>query len=327
MAERNDDTAFWGRLDVRAAIAGGYALLAALIFYPPSSSTTTVAAPDATAATKLLAQGQTDEAQAATAREVKPDPAAEAAIAALAKITNYEQAKWHPLHFKPDIDTASNAQCLACHKEILDHKPRETSPAGVQAAASVAWYQTLDTYEGAQESFHARHLTTPLATKVMNLKCNFCHQGNDPREEAPHSHATDIQGRYALRKMVDPVNTCLRCHGKFPGEVMGFDNAGWETLRESMETPEMPNGCLSCHAEQFRTVRHQVSYLNAEAIEEEAKKGADLCFGCHGGRAWYRNSYPYPRHPWPGMDPAIPDWAKNRATQSDAEHRIEKAAK
>lgn len=319
MGKHNDDTAFWGRLDVRVAIAAGYALLAALIFYPPSSLQTSAATPNA----GTSAQNHMPPVQTATA----PDPAAEAAIAALAKITNYQQAKWHPLHFKPDIDTASNAQCLSCHKEILTHKPRDKSPSGVESATSVAWYQTLDTYAGAQESFHARHLTTPLAAKVMNLKCNFCHQGNDPREEAPNSHATDAQGRYALRKMVDPVNTCLRCHGKFPGAVMGFEGAGWETLREGIETPEMPNGCLSCHAEQFRTVRHQVNYLHAPAIEEEAKKGTDLCFGCHGGRDWYRTSYPYPRHPWPGMDPAVPDWAKHRATQSDAEYRIETDAK
>lgn len=322
MAERNDDRAFWGRWDVRAAIAGGYVLLAALIFYPPATSG------EQAASTALPSAVQISTAGTADAPASKSDPAAEAAILALAKVTDYQHAKWHPLHFKPDIDTASNAQCLACHKEILQDKPREQSPAGVQAATSIAWYQTLDTYQGAQESFHARHLTTPLAAKVMNLKCTFCHQGNDPREEAPQASATAADGSgFALRKMVDPVNTCLRCHGKFPGEVMGFDAASWEQLREGMETPEMPNGCLSCHAEQFRTVRHQVTYLNAHSIEEEAKKSADLCFGCHGGRAWYRTGYPYPRHPWPGMDPAIPDWAKDRAKESDAEFRIEKAAK
>jgi hypothetical protein len=326
MAERTDDKAFWGRLDVRAVIAGGYALLAALIFYP--SATPESPAQSASAQTAEGAALSRQAAGAEAASLSAPDPATEAAVAALAKITDYQHAKWHPLHFKPDIDTASNAQCLACHKEILSHKPREKSPAGVEAATSIAWYQTLDTYEGAQESFHARHLTTPLATKVMNLKCNFCHRGNDPREEAPHASATAADGSgFALRKMVDPVKTCLRCHGKFPGEVMGLAPASWEELREGMETPEMSNGCLLCHAEQFRTVRHQVNYLNADTIEEEAKKSADLCFGCHGGRAWYRTSYPYPRHPWPGMDTAIPDWAKDRAKQSDAEHRIEKAAK
>ena len=199
---------------------------------------------------------------------------------------------------------------------------REKSPAGVTAAQSVAWYQTLDTYEGEQASFHARHMSTPFAKAVMNLQCNFCHKGNDPRDEVPGSHATSVKAGAKLRKMVDPSTTCLMCHGKFPGKVMGFDDQPWHALREGMETPEAPNGCLSCHADQFRTERHKVNYLNAAAIEAEAKTKSDACFGCHGGRSWYRNSYPYPRHPWPGMDPAVPAWAKDRPTQSAAEHLV-----
>ncbi|MEQ1671680.1 MAG: hypothetical protein ABL893_12530, partial [Hyphomicrobium sp.] len=248
------------------------------------------------------------------------DKEAAAAIAALAKISDYQKARWHPLHFKPAIDTASNDQCLACHKEVLDTKVRDKSPAGVAAAQSVAWYQTLDTFEGGQDTFHARHMSTPFAKTVMNLKCNFCHQGNDPREEAQHSSATSVNAGVTMRKMVDPSKTCLMCHGKFPGVVMGFEDQPWHALREGMETPDAPNGCLSCHADQFRTERHKVNYLNAAAIESEAKTKSDTCFGCHGGRAWYRNSYPYPRHPWPGMDPVVPEWAKNRPTQSAAEH-------
>ncbi len=133
---------------------------------------------------------------------------------------------------------------------------------------------------------------------------------------------TSNNGRepFTLRKMVNPTETCLRCHGKFPGQYMGFDEASWPSLREGLETPEVPNGCLSCHAERFRTVRHQVNYLNAQAIEDEAKTSKDLCFGCHGGRQWYRTTFPYPRHPWPGMDPTVPDWAKDRPVQSLPEH-------
>lgn len=321
MAEGRDDRAFWGRLEVRAAIAAGYVLLFGLIFFgtegDAGTSLNKVGAVN-TAATSNVPVNVAEAAQSSS--EAKSNPAADAAITALAKITDYQRAKWHPLHFKPDIDKATNAECLACHKEILDHKVREKSPAGVSAAQSIAWYQTLDTYEGAQESFHARHMTTPLAKKVMNLQCNFCHQGNDPREEAPHSNATTPEGKYTLRKMVDPVNTCLRCHGKFPGQNMGFDAGKWPDLREGIETPETPNGCLTCHADQFRTVRHQVNYLNAAAIEAEAKTNTDLCYGCHGGRQWYRTNFPYPRHAWPGMDPAVPDWAKDRPTESLPEH-------
>lgn len=333
---------FFGRTDVRAAIALGYAGLTALVFWPsaPGPSAATAAANTQhvaeAAATAQPATAQpapaadkssekpAEAAQPAAAPAVVPaavtSPEAAAAIAALAKITDYQRARWHPLHNKPGIDTATNEQCLSCHKEILDRKLRETSPAGVQTAASEAWYQTLDTYEGEQASFHARHLTTPYASKVMNLKCNFCHQGNDLREEAPHSSATAATGGFTLRKMVDSSKTCLMCHGKFPGANMGFDQQTWPELREGMETPEAPNGCLSCHAEQFRTVRHQVNYLNAGAIEAAAKTQADVCYGCHGGRSWYRIGYPYPRHPWPGMDPAVPDWAKDRPASSAPEH-------
>lgn len=248
-------------------------------------------------------------------------------VAELRKISDYDQARWHPLHFKGAIETATNDQCLACHQEILTRKVSPQSPAGVKSAESIAWYQTLETYAGSQETFHARHLETPFAKTTMNLSCNFCHKGHDPREEAPGSSATALpQGQpagFTLRKVVDPSNTCLMCHGQFPAENMGLSGT-WHENRESLESAEAPNGCLSCHAEQFRTVRHQVNFLKADAIEAAAKTSSDTCFGCHGGRAWYRISYPYPRHPWPGMDTAeVPEWAKDRPSQSRPEHRID----
>ena len=61
-----------------------------------------------------------------------------------------------------------------------------------------------------------------------------------------------------------------------------------------------------------------MSYLKAEAIEAAGARNADVCYGCHGGRAWYRVHYPYPRHPWPGMPAAVPDWARGRPTESEA---------
>jgi hypothetical protein len=60
-----------------------------------------------------------------------------------------------------------------------------------------------------------------------------------------------------------------------------------------------------------------VNYLNAEAIEKAAAAGGDVCYGCHGGRPWYRIAYPYPRHSWPGMPSDAPDWAKDRPTESE----------
>lgn len=260
------------------------------------------------------------------AREARSKAEADAAMKALRAITDYQQAKWHPIHFKPDIDKATNEQCLVCHKEILTTPLRAKSPAGVDAKTSVAWYQTLDTYQGEQDSFHARHLTTPLANEVMNLSCTFCHQGHDPREEAPKASATAAPASFTLRKVVTTTQTCLLCHGKFPVESMGLDaTQPWHKLREDLESADAPNGCLTCHAEQFRTVRHLVTYLKADAIEAAAKVGSsDTCFGCHGGRAWYRTSFPYPRHAWPGMDKAVPDWAKGRPTESDPKYAIPK---
>jgi hypothetical protein len=119
----------------------------------------------------------------------RPAKAAEAsAVEALKKATagwDHQRAKYHPIHFKPAIDKATNGECLACHQEVLDTPVREKSPAGVEAQTSLAWYQTLATYDGPQMTFHQRHMSSPYAKAVMNLQCTFCHQGNDPREEAP----------------------------------------------------------------------------------------------------------------------------------------------
>jgi cytochrome c2 len=251
----------------------------------------------------------------------------EAAIPAM----DYQTARYHPMHFSSAIETASSAECLACHKEIVAHPLREESPAGVKAADSLAWYQTLDTYSGPQADFHWRHLESDFAKQVMKLECTFCHKGNDPREESPDmlpSRAAFSAGatpEFTLRKMVNPSETCLLCHGAMPDPVniMGLSGP-WPEARVDMEYAEAPNGCLSCHAETFRTNRHQVNYLNAATIEDLARNGtSDTCYGCHGGRAWYRISYPYARTPWPGMDlETVPDWAAGRPAAPKPEHRI-----
>jgi len=120
---------------------------------------------------------------------------------------------------------------------------------------------------------------------------------------------------FTLRKTVNP-KICLMCHGAYPYKVMGVPGP-WNETREAFQ-----DNCLLCHAT-IRTNRHQVNFLDAEAIEEAGKKDSDICFGCHGGRQWYRISYPYPRHSWPGMPEKIPDWAKNRPTQSPARFQID----
>lgn len=238
-----------------------------------------------------------------------------AEAASLAEGLDYERARWHPIHFKPAIDTATNEQCLACHQEILDRKVKEQSPAGVKAADSLAWYQTLDVYAGEQETFHRRHLVTPLAQDLMDLKCNTCHQGNDPREEALIPPSAEKAG-FTLRKMVDPYETCLKCHGRHNYEIMGLPGS-WEETRDMMS-----NSCTTaCHSA-IRTNRHQVNYLKADAIEKAGQENSDTCYGCHGGRQWYRITYPYPRHAWPGMPKETPDWAKDRPAESDERFRL-----
>jgi len=229
------------------------------------------------------------------------------------KSIDYQSAMWDPLHFSPGIESASNEQCLKCHQEVLNRKVLTKSPAGVLSEATLAWYQTLDTYEGVQETFHRRHLVTPLAKKIMNMQCNTCHQGGDPREQAPIPPNTG-NNQFTLRKQVNP-ETCLLCHGDSPYQIMGLPSP-WNESRGMFQ-----NNCLLCHGG-IRTTRHQVNYLKADAIEVAGKESSDVCFGCHGGRQWYRIAYPYPRHSWKGMAKEIPEWAKDRPTESEVRFRI-----
>lgn len=282
-------------------------------------------APIVLAATKTPAK--TETVKTPKPAPVDPTVAALETATRKAKAGDYDAARWHPIHFKPAIDKAKDGDCLACHAEILKAKPRPVSEAGVAATGVLAWYQTLDTYAGAQEDVHVRHIATPYAGQVMNLSCTFCHQGNDPREESPPVTADAATraangGRagFTLRKMVDPSDTCLRCHGSYPWQNMALPGP-WHENRADLEPEGVANGCLACH-ETIRTNRHKVSYLKAEGIEAAAKESSDVCYGCHGGRAWYRISYPYPRTPWPDMDKDVPDWAKGRPTASDARFRL-----
>lgn len=242
------------------------------------------------------------------------------AAAASTAAPSYHAAQHDPIHFKPGIEKASDAQCLACHAEVLKPSVAKASPAGLNAADAKAWYQETSTYQGEQDTFHRRHLESAYAKQVMALRCTTCHEGNDPREEAPRSSSTDF-GQQVLRKMANPETVCLKCHGQMNWQVMGLPEP-WVKSKATFQ-----NNCLLCHAN-VRTTRHQVNYLNAKAIEEVGAKpnGGDACYGCHGGRSWYRISYPYPRHAWPGMDPTVPDWAKNRPTASEARFATTAAA-
>jgi hypothetical protein len=229
---------------------------------------------------------------------------------------DYHRSRWDPIHFKPAIDEATDADCLACHQAILERKPLEKSPAGVVASESKAWYQAVSTYEGEQDTFHRRHLVGPMAEKYMDMSCTTCHQGNDPREETVGSSNYSNATSGIMRKMVDP-DICLMCHGQFPYEVMTGLTGPWTESGELFG-----NNCMGCHAA-FRTVRHQVNFLKPEAIEADGSTNGDVCYGCHGGRAWFRIPYPYARNAWPGMSPEIPEWAKTRPTESDPRFLVE----
>ena len=50
-----------------------------------------------------------------------PQPATPSPVAASSgEGRDHWRATYDPLHFKPAIDTATDAQCLACHREVLD---------------------------------------------------------------------------------------------------------------------------------------------------------------------------------------------------------------
>ena len=55
----------------------------------------------------------------------------------------------------------------------------------------------------------------------------------------------------------------------------------------------------------FLDFEQPIAELEAK-IEELGAKSGDSCYGCHGGRAWYRIAYPYARNPWPGMPEGTP---------------------
>ena len=309
----------------RKAIAASVWALGALF----AASVLTASAEDRPDAPTVVAakKDRAPEAPKPKPKAVDPSVAALEAATARAKAGDYLAGKWHPIHFKPAIDKAKDEDCLVCHSEILKAKPRAASEAGVPAEKVEAWYQTLDTYAGAQEDFHVRHLSTDFAKSVMKLSCTFCHQGNDPREESPHADLAALEKAgaktplpFTLRKMMEPSETCLRCHGQFPYQNMELPGP-WHEIRADMEPEGVANGCMTCH-ETIRTSRHHVNYLDAAGIEAAAKESSDTCYGCHGGRAWYRLSYPFPRTPWPDMPKDTPDWAKDRPTAPEQRFKL-----
>lgn len=204
----------------------------------------------------------------------------------------YAKARWAPIHFAPLINEAKDEQCLQCHQNILDDEPRGSSPAGLGMEETLAWYQMLGTYQGEQDTFHRRHLQSEYASQVMDFKCNTCHQGNDPREEVAGS-STTTQLDLTMRKQVDPY-VCVMCHGQNNFQKMGLPQPWPESSSIFGES------CLTCHVA-IKTERHQgIEFLNVDKIEELAAADSDVCYGCHGGRAWYATWFPYSEKKWPG---------------------------
>lgn len=227
------------------------------------------------------------------------------AVVTAAPATDYLTAKWDPIHFQPAIATATDDQCLACHRPVLEQMPRPDTLSGKPVSDRLAWYQTLDTYGGEQDSFHRRHLVSPEAKRLMNFKCNTCHQGHDIREEISGS-ADDAQLGLLSRKSVDP-DICLMCHGKFNWQTMAGLAGDWPEVREHFK-----DDCVTCH-KQYRTVRHKLNFLNEAEIEKAGTESSDSCYGCHGGRSWYAIAYPYVRRPWLERMPEVePEWAEGR---------------
>lgn len=195
---------------------------------------------------------------------------------------DYRGARLHPIHFRPQIQTSGDGECLQCHSEILKNSVLERTPSGLSGKELRSWYQNTSTYEGGQSTFHVRHLTGPLAKRILNFQCKDCHLGSDPFNEAD----VPKKGDFTLRKSVNVQETCLKCHGTFPYEKMNL-SGNWESVKESVG-----GNCLVCHSG-IRTDRHNADYLQKEEIEKAAKENPDVCYGCHGGRAWYRISYDY----------------------------------
>lgn len=223
-------------------------------------------------------------------------------------IPKYQDARWNPIHFKPAIDSATDEQCLSCHQEILENKPLKVSPAGVKSSDTLAWYQTSDLYEGEQDTFHRRHIVSSTAKRLMNFKCNTCHQGNNPNTEVVAIKGSQ-HGNANLTKQVD-TDICLMCHGRFDYKVMSGLSGDWPQVKETFK-----NDCITCHKE-FRTRRHEVNFLNAKQIEIAGLENNDSCYGCHGGRSWYAIPYPYVRRPWLERMPGKPpEWAVGRAQE------------
>ena len=60
-----------------------------------------------------------------TATTPNPEVPAMPAVAAAPPVSSdYQRVRYDPIHFKPAIDKATDADCLKCHQEVLDTNTR-----------------------------------------------------------------------------------------------------------------------------------------------------------------------------------------------------------
>jgi hypothetical protein len=125
---------------------------------------------------------------------------------------------------------------------------------------------------------------------------------------------------FTLRKRVNPEETCLRCHGSYPFEIMGLTGP-WHEQQADLEPEGTPNGCLTCHA----------AIRTEPAQRDLSEQGRDR----EGGRELFGRLL---RLPW--RSPVVPDQlslsaqslaghgqgcarlGKNRPTKSDPRYAI-----
>jgi hypothetical protein len=91
----------------------------------------------------------------------------------------------------------------------------------VRAADSLAWYQLTSTYSGEQDSFHRRHLVTPMAKQLMNLNATPVIKATT-RAKKPRAlgdgATPQADAGFTLRKQVNPETDLPQVSWPVPGQ-------------------------------------------------------------------------------------------------------------
>ena len=117
--------------------------------------------------------------------------------------------------------------------------------------------------------------------------------------------------------MVNPSETCLRCHGAMPAR--GDHGSARALARDPLRTSNSPRSAQRVPELPRRHLPHRTASGELPAtrpnIEEIGRWGsaptaATAATAAAPGTAI---SYPYPRHAWPDMDEEVPEWALGSA--------------